>query len=106
MKCLLDHNIPILFKKHLSDFEVYTTRELGWDKFKNGILLQLMTDERFNVLITRDKNIYFQQNINQYPISILVLDATNKQITNYPTLIPKITQLLHSQLKTGITIIE
>ena len=106
MKCLLDHNIPEKFKVYLSDFEVYTTKEMGWDRIENGELLTLMTNKDFNILITRDKDLSYQQNLTKFPISIILLNANNQQIKNYDSIIPKITQLLHSQLKTGITIIE
>jgi len=106
MKLLLDHNIPKNFKSYLTDFEAYTAKEMNWDEKKNGELLSLMIENQFNVLISMDKSIHYQQNISKYPLSIVVLKAKSNSINSLKPLIPKITQLLHSQLKTGLTIIE
>lgn len=83
MKLLLDENIPRKLKNHLSEFEVYTVREMNWDGIKNGELLKLMISEGFNVLVTADKNLQNQQNFNKYPIPVLTLKCKASHLSIY-----------------------
>jgi hypothetical protein len=55
MNILLDECTPRLLKQPLPEFEIATVQELGWTGITNGALLQLAED-RFEVLITTDKN--------------------------------------------------
>jgi hypothetical protein len=59
-------------QKFLTDFEVTTVQELGWAGITNGALLQLAEDE-FNVLITSDQNLKYQQNLTRRQLAILQL---------------------------------
>lgn len=61
MKILLDENLPKKLKQDLQDFQVFTVREKGWKGKTNGELIQLMITERFDVLLTFDKNLEHQQ---------------------------------------------
>jgi len=65
MKILLDESLP---RKLRNDFtaehEVWTVRDTGWLGKKNGELLKLMTDNRFELFITVDQNLQFQQTLN------------------------------------------
>ena len=56
MKVLLDENIPEELKADLSAHEVYSIREMGWKGKKNGELIQNLVKERFEILLTADKN--------------------------------------------------
>ena len=106
MKLLLDENLPRKLKKHFSEFNVYTVVEVGWSGLKNGVLLERMLKEEFDVLITGDKNIEHQQNFQAYPIPVIVLHV--KYIT-YPDIVPIIPQVLAcltTQLPPGPTIIK
>ena len=75
MKLLLDENLPKRLKEHFISHEVYTVRDMSWNGVKNGALLKLMIDNNFDVLITFDKNLQFQQNFAKYTLPILVLNA-------------------------------
>ena len=48
-------------KKYLKEFEVFTVRDLSWGGIVNGKLMKLCEDNNFDVLLTIDKNILFQQ---------------------------------------------
>jgi len=61
---------------------------------KNGKLLQLMEDNQFDALVTMDKNLTYQQNIEKLKVSIIVLNAVNNKL---PTLKPFI-ELLNKKL--------
>ncbi len=83
MKLLLDENLPKRLKADFRNHEVFTVREKGWNGVKNGELLKLMTDEGFHALLTFDKNLQYQQNFEQYTITVFVLSAVNN---TYPEL--------------------
>ena len=63
MRLLLDENLPKKLKKDFSEHQIFTISDKGWTGKSNGILLQLMTVEKFDALITFDQNLQHQQNI-------------------------------------------
>lgn len=81
MKILLDECITKRFKAHLVDFEVYSVAELNLSGIKNGKLMSYCAENSFKVLLTIDKNLMFQQNLQKYPISIIVLNAKTSKLT-------------------------
>jgi len=95
MILLLDENLPIKLKNYFSDeCTVYTVRELKWSGIKNGKLLKQMENNQFDALVTMDKNLTYQQNIEKLKVSIIVLNAVNNKL---PTLKPFI-ELLNKKL--------
>jgi predicted nuclease of predicted toxin-antitoxin system len=101
MKLLLDENLPKKLKNDLSQHEVYTVRDMGWNSKKNGELLKLMLSKHFDVLLTFDKNLQFQQNFEKYPICVIVLNAEDNSYLTLHNLTPQILTLLEHPLKTG-----
>ena len=75
MKILLDENIPIKLKKYFSDqYDVYTVTDMQWNSKKNGELLSLMIKEKFKGLVTIDKNLRYQQRIDNVNLALFVLE--------------------------------
>lgn len=99
MKVLLDENLPKRLKFRLWEkgHEVYTARERGWNGQKNGILLNLLTNDRFDVLITSDKNLVHQQNLSKYSVTIFVLQIKANRYPYIQPLLPQILNLLESK---------
>lgn len=77
MKLLLDENLTKNLKHDFPEHEILTVREKGWNSKKNGELLELMIADNFDVLLTFDKNLEYQQNFEKYPITVFVLIAEN-----------------------------
>lgn len=75
MKILFDENFPKLIRKELRDFIVFTTGEMGWNGIKNGKLLKLMEENKFDCFLTLDKNLTYQQNLNDFRVKIIVIDS-------------------------------
>lgn len=73
MKILLDENINSELKKYLSGHNVYTVKDMKWLGKKNGELLKLAVENEFQILISNDTNIKYQQNLPKFQINILVL---------------------------------
>lgn len=76
MKILLDECTPHVLKQRLPGFQMTTVQELGWAGITNGELLAL-AKEQFDVFITTDKNLRFQQNLSEMRMAIIEL-PTNR----------------------------
>ncbi len=101
MKLLLDENLPKRLKQDFLEYEIFTANDKGWSGKNNGELLSLMLAEKFDALITFDKNLQHQQNFRKYSLTVFVLSAADN---TYPTLKPlttKIKDLLLKQLTPG-----
>ena len=76
------------FEKQLVEFEVFTVRELELSGIKNGKLLTYCAENNFDILLTIDKNLMFQQNLDKYPLTIVVLNCFTSKIEELVTFIP------------------
>ncbi|HJP91721.1 MAG TPA: DUF5615 family PIN-like protein [Pyrinomonadaceae bacterium] len=97
MKILLDECTPHVLKRLLTRFEIVTVQELGWSGITNGALLQL-AEGRFEVLITSDQNLKYQQNLTGRQLAIVQL-PTN-QVPIVAKLAPEVERVL-GRIKTG-----
>jgi hypothetical protein len=88
MKILLDECVPKKVKFYLKEFEVYTVTQMGWGGVKNGRLLTLCVENGFQVLLTIDKNLVYQQNLEKYKLSIAVLNTLTSKIEEISLFIP------------------
>lgn len=75
MKLLLDENLPKKLKLDFISHDVFTVREMNWQGIKNGELLKIMVNDKFDALLTFDKNLQYQQNFSKYTIAVFVLNA-------------------------------
>jgi len=80
MKLLLDECVTRYLKRDLIGHDVSTVDEAGFKGLKNGALLRA-ADGNFDVLVTVDKSIRHQQNLQSFQIAVLLLNArTNQQV--------------------------
>lgn len=87
MRVLLDESVPHDLLLHLTGFDAATVQPLGWAGRKNGALLCAAVEAGFQVLVTVDRRLEYQQNI---PKSGLGLIALNSRSTRMPDLLPLI----------------
>jgi hypothetical protein len=80
LKVLFDENVPHKRRRNLVRHTVRTALEMGWVGVKNGDLLNRAEAERFDVMVTGDQNLTFQQNLKGRRIAIVVLDTSNWKI--------------------------
>lgn len=107
MKILLDENFPKSLKKYFWNVHsVITVQEAGWNGKRNGELLKLLVSDDFDVLITADKNLHYQQNLKKYPIIIIMLEAKFIRPDTLEPLMPSVLKILASNPKKGLTIIK
>ncbi|MCA1990948.1 MAG: DUF5615 family PIN-like protein [Coleofasciculus sp. S288] len=93
MKLLLDECIDRRLGRELSGYDVRTVPQMGWAGTKNGELLALAEAE-FDVFITVDRNLSFQQNLPQFNIAVLILQAPSNQLADLKPLAPQILPIL------------
>lgn len=84
MKVLLDECVPRKLGRELTEHAVITVTERGWSGIKNGKLLALAESE-FEVFLTVDQNLKYQQNLKAFHIGIILLVARNNRLK---TLLP------------------
>jgi hypothetical protein len=75
MRILLDHSTPVPLRHWLTGHHVETAYERGWAALSNGDLLRMAEGAGFEVLITTDKGIRYQQNLSGCKIAIAVLST-------------------------------
>ncbi len=73
MRVLFDQSTPAPLRFHLKAHAVTEARERGWDRLVNGELLDVAEEAGFEVLLTADKNLLYQQNLTNRKISIVVI---------------------------------
>jgi hypothetical protein len=76
MRILFDHGTPLPLRAALVGHNVTRTQDLGWDRFSNGELLTAAEQAGFDLLLTTDKNIRYQQNLTGRKIAIVVLSTS------------------------------
>jgi len=101
MLLLLDENLPKRLKNDFPEHEVFTIKERGWNGLKNGELLQKLLANKFDALITFDKNMQHQQNFIKFPITVIVLNARINKYSVLTKFIPKILNILNKPLSPG-----
>lgn len=79
MRLLLDEDLPLRLKNYIHDHEVKTIRDMGWLGKKNGELLALIL-EQFDVFLTGDRSVQYQQNLEESKIIFVVLIAYNNAL--------------------------
>lgn len=95
MKLLFDESVPRRLATDFPDkFEIKTATEMGWSGTDNGELLKLAASAGFNVLITTDKRMEYQQNRDTLPIAIIILSPLFTRINFLRPLIPKVISVL------------
>lgn len=76
MKILFDQGTPVPLRDHLSEHAVQTAFELGWASLENGALIAAAEDS-FDLLVTTDQQLRYQQNLAGRKLSVLVLMTTS-----------------------------
>lgn len=77
MRILFDQGVPVPLRTYLSPHEITTAYERGWSTLRNGDLLTAAEKEGFDVFITTDQNLRFEQNMSERSIAVLILSTTN-----------------------------
>jgi len=87
MRILLDESLPVELKFEIPGHEVRYVREIGWSGLKNGELLRRAAGS-FDVFLTADQNLEYQQNLRTLPLAVVVLVAPSNRIEQLRPLLP------------------
>ena len=93
MRVLLDENLPVDLTAELVGHEVATITGLGWAGIKNSELLH-RAQMRFEVLVTMDRNLKFQQNIAGFELGILLVLAHSNRMVYLRPMVPAILEAI------------
>lgn len=77
MKILLDQNIAKKLRSGLKPHLVMAAAQMGWAEIENGDLIRVAEEAGFEVLVTGDQNIFYQQNNKNRKIALVVLSSIN-----------------------------
>jgi predicted nuclease of predicted toxin-antitoxin system len=73
-RILFDENLPRLLRRDLPEFSIRTVQEEGWGAYQNGQLLR-RAETAFDVLLTADRRMEYQQNLASFSIGIVVINT-------------------------------
>jgi predicted nuclease of predicted toxin-antitoxin system len=96
-RVLFDENLPRQLRRKLSEFSIRTVQEEGWGSFKNGQLLR-RAETTFEVLVTADRRMQFQQNLASFSIGVIVIRTPRLRLQTLLTVI--------EELRTAIATVE
>ena len=77
MRILFDQGTPVPLRHSLADHSVDTAFERGWSNFQNGELLEASERDNYQLLISTDQNLKYQQNLLDRQLAIIVLLSTS-----------------------------
>lgn len=88
MKILLDECVSKHLKTRFNAHHVFTVREMQWGGVKNGKLMSLCVENGFDIFLTIDKNLTYQQNLIKYPLIVVVLNSSTSKVDELATFLP------------------
>ena len=96
MRILLDECLPRRLRAHFpAAFVVKTVQELGWSGKRNGELMRLAEPE-FDVFVTMDRGIEYQQNLVRFNLAVILLRAVSNRFVDLLPLVPELMRALQS----------
>ena len=98
MKVRFDVNMPRPLRRELPGHEVVTAQKMGWGELENGDLIDAAEKAGFDVLVTADRNLRYQQNLTGRRLGIVVLPSNKLRVLR--TIAPDIRRTLDA-LKPG-----
>jgi hypothetical protein len=80
--------MPRQLRRDLPEFAIRTVQEEGWSSFKNGALLRQASAAGFDVLVSADQRLQYQQNIATFKIGVVVIEAVDTRLPSLRTTLP------------------
>ena len=94
MKILLDNCVPRPLRRYLPDHEVDTAHERGWAALGNGVLLREAAAAGFDLFLTVDQNLQYQQNLASLPLTIVVLVSPSLDVDVLSQCMPHVREVI------------
>jgi len=105
VKIFLDECIDWRRSRDIDGHEVKTARQMGWTAIENGELLALASSH-FDVFVTVDRNLSFQQNLAPLPIAVIVLQARTNRLDDLRPLVRTLHSAIESAKPETVTVID
>jgi hypothetical protein len=105
VKVFLDECVDWRLGRDIARHDVKTARQMGWTAITNGALLALVS-QHFDVFVTVDRNLAFQQNLEALPIAVVVLRAKSNRLAELRLLIPALIAALDDIEPRTLRIVE
>ena len=104
MRVFLDECVDWRLARDIVGHDVKSARQLGWTTIKNGELLALAAQE-FEVFVTVDRNLSFQQNLAVFSIAVVVLQAKTNRLADLRPLVPSLLLAIQSAAPGAVQLI-
>ncbi len=105
MKVFLDECVDRRLARHILGHDVKTAQQMGWAGVKNGALLALAAAQ-FDVFVTVDRNLAFQQSAASLPMPVIVLHAKSNRLADLVPLVPALLRVLDTPLSRSVVTID
>jgi len=102
VRVLLDECLPRRLKRELVGHEARTAPEMGWASKRNGELLGLAIG-RFDVFLTADRNLSYQQDLSSFDVAVVVLVARSNRLDDLRPLVPRLLEMLPTAKRRAVT---
>jgi predicted nuclease of predicted toxin-antitoxin system len=93
---LLDEQLPRQLAPHLKEHDARTVKQQGWAGLKNGELLRAAVRAGFEVFLTSDQNLEYQQNLQKAELFVAVLVARSNKLDDLLPLLPDLLAALRN----------
>jgi hypothetical protein len=101
LRVLLDECVDARFAPHVTGFETRTVLGQGWSGISNGKLLALAQAE-FDVFVTVDKNLSFQQHLPKFSIAVILIHCKSNRVQDLLPLLPELLNAIPKALKSQV----
>jgi predicted nuclease of predicted toxin-antitoxin system len=105
VKVLLDACVPHRLRQSLNEFDVETAHHAGLDQITDGALLGAI-DGTYDVLVTRDRNLTFQQKIAGRSVAVVVLRSLDQSPASFDALLPELRAAIAAPRPGTVTLVE
>jgi|SRR5437660_76711 predicted nuclease of predicted toxin-antitoxin system len=105
MRIFLDECVDWRLSRDLIGHQVMTARQMGWSSIENGQLLALAS-QAFDVFVTVDRNLAFQQDLTALPMPVIILRARTNRLDDLKPLVPKLLAAIGSAKPGGVTTVS
>jgi Domain of unknown function (DUF5615) len=104
-RVLFDEDMPRQLRRDLREFAIRTVQEEGWASVKNGELLR-RASESFDVLVTADQRLQYQQNIPRFHIGVVVIEAVDTRLPSLQRLLPELRSAILSVIPGTVQVVK
>jgi hypothetical protein len=102
VRVLVDECVDWRLSRDLVGHDVKTARQMGWSTIRNGELLASAAKE-FDVFVTVDRNLSFQQNLPAFSIAVIVLRAKTNRLSDLRLLVPDLLAAIPTAKPSAVT---